>query len=126
MFHQKLLRSILNIRWLKKLKNEDLYNITKQEKWSITIKWRRLNWLGYMLRLHEDTPSRKLFAKAIRKTRKPVGCPKPTWPHLIRSNLWQAYIFLDYNNPDESLLKLTQMRHDRDGWRAKIKCIILQ
>ena len=44
-----------------------------QKQWSITIKRHRLNWLGNILRLHEDTPARKSFAEAMRKTRKPVG-----------------------------------------------------
>ena len=32
------------------------YDITQQEKWSLTVKKRAISWLGRLFRLYEKTP----------------------------------------------------------------------
>ena len=47
-FQRRLLRkNILNIKWPTVMSNEDVYNQTKANKWSIVIKRRRMRWLGH-------------------------------------------------------------------------------
>ena len=42
-FHRRMLRQAINIHWPKKISNVNLYNKTKVEPWSKTIRRRRLN-----------------------------------------------------------------------------------
>ena len=63
--------------------NADLYKNTNSEPWSKTIKRRRLNWVGHLYRLPDNTPARQAMAEFHRKTKRPVGRPKPTWVALI-------------------------------------------
>ena len=58
-FQRKLLRIILNIKWTWKMSNIKLYEITKSEPWSVTIKRKRLSFLGHVMRLDPETPARK-------------------------------------------------------------------
>ena len=64
-FQRRLLRQAINVRWPKKISNKDLYEKTKQEEWSKTIKRRRLNWIGHFLRLSENTLVRKAFYEGL-------------------------------------------------------------
>ncbi len=57
-YQRRLLREVLNIRWPRIITNEDLYRRTRVEPWSRTIRRRRLNWLGHVMRLDERTPAR--------------------------------------------------------------------
>ncbi len=56
-FDRKLIRRAMGIHWPKTITNNDLYQKTKTEPWSKTIKRRRLNWLGHVLRMDENTPA---------------------------------------------------------------------
>ena len=55
--HRRMLRKVLDIKWPEVINNNELYDTTKEEKWSYIIKGRRLSWLGHLMRL--DTPARK-------------------------------------------------------------------
>ena len=45
-FQRRMLRIyVLNIRYPRIIRNEEVYRITKQKQWSIQIKIRRLKWL---------------------------------------------------------------------------------
>ena len=59
-FHRRLLRSyVLNIKWPKVIKNEDVHKITNTEQWSSVIKKRRMRWFGNVVRMPENTPVQK-------------------------------------------------------------------
>ena len=45
-FHRRLLRKTLGINWPNKISNAELYEETKERKWSNIVKERRLSWLG--------------------------------------------------------------------------------
>ncbi len=44
--------------------NQQLYDLTKCEPWSIVSERRRLSWLGHMMRLNPETPARQSFKEA--------------------------------------------------------------
>ena len=46
-----------------KVRNTDLYFITKTEPQSRTVKRRRLNWIGHLMRLPKETPARQALAE---------------------------------------------------------------
>ena len=78
-FQRRRLRKILGIHWPNKITNIELYTKTKTEEWSITIQRRRLNWLGHLMRLHPETPSRLALVEYLRKVKRPKGRPQRTW-----------------------------------------------
>ena len=87
-FHRRILRShVLNIRWPKIVKNEDLYEKTKLEPWSTKIEKKRMKWFGHLMRLDENTPARKALKVALIKLKRPRGRPKLTWIELMRKQL---------------------------------------
>ena len=55
-FQRRILRYALGIKWPKVMSTNRLYELTKAEQWSKTIKRRRLTFLGHIMRLPRDTP----------------------------------------------------------------------
>ena len=88
-----------------KITNTDLYDRTNCESWSRTIKRRRLNWLGHLYRLPEETPARQALTEYNRKTKRPVGRPKPTWIAQINREI----------RPED-----VAYANDRKAWKALV------
>ena len=87
-FHRRILRShVLNIRWPKIVKNEDVYEKTKIEPWSKTIEKKRIKWFGHLMRLDENTPAQKALRVALMQSKRPRGRPKLTWIEMMRKQL---------------------------------------
>ena len=86
-FQRRLLRQVLNIRYPKKMSNEKLQELTKQDKWSHYIATQRLRWLGHVLRLPEDSPAKQALAEIERPVRKPRGSPKLKWITIVKQQL---------------------------------------
>ena len=124
-FHRRMLRQAINIRWPKKISSQKLYEITKVEAWSKTIKRRRLKWLGHLMRLPEETPARISLHEALRETKRKKGKPKTTWLKLIESDL-KGHVKLDIykEEAEKTLLKLTEVTRDRNTWDEIIKNIM--
>ena len=108
---RSFLRRIANVTKLDKITNKELYTRTDSQPWSVTIKRRRMNWLGHLLRLHEDTPARQALAEYTRQTKRPKGRPKPTW---VAQVLKEARIV----DPNTTLNDLETLANDRKAWRA--------
>ena len=68
-----MLKRVIGVSWPKKISNEALYTKTSTERWSIKIKRRRLNWLGHVLRMDEETPARRALEEAMRPAKRRVG-----------------------------------------------------
>ena len=75
------------------------------------MKVRRLNWLGHLLRLPKETPARQALTEYSRKTKRPVGRPKPTW---VASVLKEA----KEKNPEVTFTELETLANDRGAWRT--------
>ncbi len=124
-FHRKLLRYTLNIHWPKTISNEKLYKKTKAEPWSKTIKRRRLNFLGHVMRLHPDTPARLALDEFVRPTKHPRGKPKQTWLENIKQDLHTADIDFDYKkHPNKSTERLAELTSDRENWRTTVRRVM--
>ena len=124
-FQRRHLRKIIGYQWPKKISNKDLHEKTKTEPWSNTIKRRRLNWLGHLMRLHPDTPARRSLEEYLRKTKRPRGRPQLTWMERIKEDL-KPTIVINLQKPEETIRTLCNLTHDRDTWRAIVKCVMLQ
>jgi hypothetical protein len=86
-FQRSLLRRVINTRRIDKMSNIILYRKTNTTPWSETIKKRRLNWFGHLLRLPDNTPAKLALQEYHRKTKRPPGKPKTTWMNLIKKDL---------------------------------------
>ena len=87
-FQRRLLRShVLNIKWPTTVKNDQLYESTQAKPWSVTIKKKRIQWLGHVLRLPKETPVQKALVYAQTPYKRPRGKPKLTWLTLMKKQL---------------------------------------
>ena len=113
-FQRKLLRNILGINWHKNnwISNEELYEKTKQNKWSNIISHRRLRFFGHIARLDENAPAKVALYDAIRHTTKPRGRPKTNLINTIEKQLKQINI----KNIEEGI----EFSQDRKSWKTRI------
>ena len=112
------LRNVIGFRWLMKISNQDLYKLTKQEPWSKTIKRRRLNWFGHLMRLHQDTPARQSLNETLQPEPSKWGRPKHPWIKQIQDDL---KINNKNTHPKEKITLFTNLTKDRYVWRAIVK-----
>ncbi|KAK4307731.1 hypothetical protein Pmani_020521 [Petrolisthes manimaculis] len=113
-FHRRMLRKAINIKWPRKISNEQLYNKTKhhQQKWSNIIKTRRIRWYGHLQRLPEKTPAKISLQEARRTIKRSRGGQVTTWLSTIEKDL----IELDLSVEDAS-----HLAHDRREWRKVVR-----
>ena len=125
-FQRRLLRRAINIRWPKVISSEELYKKVGAEKWSTTIRKRRLNWLGHLMRLDERTPVRRSLEESLTDVRRKIGRPCLTWIKVVEKDLESVDINLDLNKstPSETLRKLVNLTADRNKWRKKVRDIM--
>ena len=125
-FQRRLLRRVINIRWPKLISSEKLYKIVGAEKWSTTIRRRRLNWLGHLMRLDERTPVRLSLKEALTDVRRKIGRPSATWIKVIEKYLESVNTNLELNKstPETVLRKLVDLTEDRKKWRRTVRDII--
>ena len=85
-----------------------------------TIKRRRLKWLGPLMRLPGDTPTRRLSLKEhLRPDKNKKGRPKTTWLKTIIVDL-----VTDPKNRDETFIKLEEITHDRKEWDSIVQTLV--
>ena len=96
--------------------------MTKVEPWSRTIRRRRLNWLGHLIRLSPETPARMSLYEALRTTKRKIGKAKTTWLKVIEKDL-NGNVKLDvFKDPAEiTIMKLINVTRDREVWRTIVK-----
>ena len=125
-FHRRLLRKVINIRWPKIISNNDLYEKVGVEKWSVTIRRRRLNWLGHLMRLDEGTPVRKALLESLTDVKRKVGRPQLTWIKAIEKDLASVGIDIDVygETPERTVQKLVDLTENRKEWRDIVRDIM--
>jgi hypothetical protein len=113
-FQRILLRRIINVKRADRISNQELYETTKTHPWSIYVKRRRLNWLGHLLRLPDETPAKQALEEYRKPTKKPRGKPKTTWMSQIKSDMNDINITFDLDH-------VTKLANDRAAWRSLVK-----
>ena len=108
---RNILRKILNIRWPQKISNIALYDKTKTTEWSKTVKRRRLQWYGHLLRLPENNPAKKALREAQKPAQKPRGGQKHTWLKQINKEL-------------EHIENYELIAKDRHMWRLEVNRVM--
>ena len=86
-FHRRILRKVLNVKWPIIIKNDDVYEKTKQKPWTQVISKQRLKWFGHVLRLPENAPVRVAFEEAERYVQRPQGRPLCAWLSCVKRQL---------------------------------------
>ena len=123
-FQRRQLRYSLGIKYPKLISSDTLYMMTKAEKWSKTIKRRRLNWLGHVMRLPANTPARMALNEHLRHNKGKKGRPKSTWMRTIKKDLEVADIFIDINDKSQTINTLEEITKDRRKWSECIKVLM--
>ena len=119
-FHRRLLRYAIGIKYPKIIKNEAIYEITNQRKITKTIQSRRLSWFGHLMRLPAETPARIAFNEAIKPTKNKRGRPKTSWLDTLQKDFNELKINInikDINN----IPKLIELCADRTSYKAVTK-----
>ena len=125
-FHRRILRKVIGIRWLERISNTHRYETTKQTAWSINIFKRRLSWLGHLLRLHKETPARKVIVEACKSLKSPRGRPRLTWMQLVLNDFEKySSIKLDSQNKNNSICRLETIASNRKEWNALVHSMML-
>ena len=88
--------------------NDNLYSVTKQIPWSVTIRQRRLSFFGHICRLPESTPARIALEEALKPTKKLCGGQKTTYLNVLVKDL------KDLNLTVNNAIEIAQ---DRVEWR---------
>ena len=113
-FQRKLIRiNVLNIKWPKIIKNEEVYRKTKIRPWSQRIRKQKMTWLGHVLRMSPDIPARKALEYAQKPYKIPRGRPKLTWIKSIKIQL-QEEMGLTWQ-------EASAIAQDRKAWRALVQ-----
>ena len=82
---RRLLRTyVLNVKWPKIVKNEDVYRKTAATEWSNIIRKRRLKWFRRVT--EESTPVKRAFNYANAPYQRPLSKPASTWLSIIKSD----------------------------------------
>lgn len=113
-FQRKMIRiNVLNIKWPKKISNENLYKATKIVPWSSKIKKQRLNWFGHLTRLHPDVPAKKAIRYAQENYQKKRGRPITSWISVMKNQL-EEDLELTWEDAERTAA-------DRATWRGLVK-----
>ena len=123
-YHRRMLRYAINIKWPKKISNEELYQKTEVTPWSQVIKRRRLTFLGHIMRRNENTPVRIALKEALKPTRGKRGRPAITWLKTIANDLKDSDYAIDLKNPEETLQTLISVTQDRKKWREVVRTLM--
>ena len=108
-YQRRLLRQLLNIRWPKKISNDQHKASINYIEWSKTIETTRIRWIGHLLRMPENTTARIALEEAERTVRMPRGRHKITWLKCAEEQL--AKLNITWENAKVLAL-------DRNYWKS--------
>ena len=96
--------------------------MTNTEELSKTIKRRRLNFFGHVLRLHEETPAKRALKEVFKPYHRPVGHPPITWISQIMKDLNETrkHHNISKKLKNETLKSLTELAKNRQTWQQEI------
>ena len=109
-FINSCLRRILKIRWPETIRNEELWERTRQRPVDIEIKQRRWRWIGHTLRKPPTNTTRQALKWNPQGKRK-RGRPRNSWRRDLESEV------ISMGRTWEQLERLAQ---DREAWRILV------
>eukprot|EP00794_Sanderia_malayensis_P013659 gene13660-15088_t len=70
------------------------------------------------MRLDPGTPVRKSMKEFLRPVKRPQGRPKKTWMEVIKNDLKEINIELNFKKPEETIKVLEYHARNRERWRS--------
>jgi hypothetical protein len=112
-------RSMLGVRRLDKVSNEEIYRRVQQQPLSTTLAARQLTWVGHMLRRPEDEPIRRyaLYEPEEKLGKKKVGGQNQSYASSIAKLLNPG--FKD-NEIKLTAKEIEKMAQDRVQWKKRV------
>ena len=89
-----------------------LYQVCNTERWSVTIKRKRLTWFGHLQRLPENAQAKLAFAEARRPYKKIKGGQPTTWLSTVSKDLKNINITI------KEASKIAQDQKPMHNWYA--------
>ena len=87
-FHNSCLRRICKIFWPNKISNLELYAKTKCNSIEAEVKYKRLRWLGHVLRMEHSRIPKKCLKWTPTTGKRKQGRPKMTWRQSTEKDLF--------------------------------------
>ena len=109
-FHNRCLRSICGIFWPKIISNQELYKKTNSKIMVQEIRYRRMSWLGHILRMDQQRIP-KVALKWTPPGRRKPGRSKTTWRKTSISELSELNLFS---------VEAQRLARNRREWRQQI------
>ena len=112
-FDNRCQRRVLNIRWQERITNDEVRRRTLQPPLPRLLAQRRLRWLGHMLRMPGELPTKHLlfFTPTASGWRRPRGRPHTRWMDVVAEDLNQLGISMD---------DASELAQDRPSWRRTV------
>ena len=110
-FHQRCLRSILNIRWFHKISNVQVLQRANLTSIEATLSLSQLRWAGHLVRMEDSRLPKQLFYGELTKGKRGTGRPKLRYKDSLKANLKKCNI--DYETWEKQAA-------DRAKWRTTI------
>ncbi len=115
----------IGIYWPKMIKNIDLYDRTKCEPLSKTIRRRRLNLVGHMMRLPEEAPVKIALKETLKECKNRRRRPSSTWLKTVKNDLQKVNIDIREQVPGTYDL-LRKLTGDRNDWKRVVSSVLMQ
>jgi hypothetical protein len=106
-FVNKCLRQIMNIKWIDKITNEELWRITQQKPIENQLKRRKWNWIGHTLCKVVETMEKTALDWNTQ------GYRKRGW----LKRMWQRTIQDEIRGTGRSWNEVTGIAGDRNAWK---------
>ena len=91
-FHQRCLRSILNIRWFHKISNVQVLQRANLTSIEATLSLSQLRWAGHLVRMDDSRLPKQLFYGELTKGKRGTGRPKLRYKDSLKANLKKCNI----------------------------------
>ena len=110
-FYNSCLRRICKIFWPNKISNIELYAKTKCNSIEAEVKFKRLRWLGHVLRMEQNKFPKKCLKWNPTTGKRKRGQPKMTWRRSTEKDLFNLELTW---GEAEALAK------KRNSWRSRV------
>ena len=111
-FHQRCLRSILNIRWFHKVSNVQVLQRSNLTSIEATLSLSQLRWAGHVVRMEDSRLPKQLFYGELSKGKRGTGRPKLRYKDSLKANLKKCDIDVE---------TWEKQAAERAKWRTTIK-----
>lgn len=115
-FLNKCLRSICKIFWPRRISNDELWQITREQPVIVQIRRRKWRWIGHTIRRPAQTIARQALEWNPQGKRS-VGRPRITWRRTVEKEI---------KDSGKTWAQIKQMANNRVRWRGYVEALCSQ